>query len=94
MGTVWRWSERAGMMLPFEAPGPDPPKRKRKPKPRPPEYIPTLRDIEEATAKIREGWSEAEHKKRAGVIVPPWTFPMVRLDDLFQDFVEGRIDEM
>ena len=38
---------------------------------------PTPEEIEAATAKIREHWSEKEHRRRAGITRTPYTVPEV-----------------
>lgn len=34
-------------------------------------YTPTIEEIHRCLAVIREGWSEAEHHRRAGVSISP-----------------------
>jgi len=47
-------------------------------------YEPTSKDIARETAKIRAGWSEREHRKRAvGVpICNDWLPPVIVLEDV------------
>ena len=41
-------------------------------------YVPTLEDIAAATARIRETWSEATHRERAGLSTrAKWCPPLV-----------------
>jgi len=43
--------------------------------------VPTPQQIEEECRKIREGWSEEEYYKRAGMIVERYRLPLIFLPD-------------
>lgn len=64
------------------------------PKPKPeqqPEYLPTPEDIKRETARIREGWTEEEHRRRAVYPLEPiWDPPFIRLDELGLPDDEGE----
>jgi hypothetical protein len=46
-------------------------------------YEPTVRDIRRACASIREGWSDQERRKRAGLgKEESWTPPRARIEFL------------
>ena len=41
-------------------------------------FLPTLEEIAEGCAKIRQTWTEAEKRKRRGELLPePWTVPIM-----------------
>lgn len=42
------------------------------------EYIPTQAEIASECRKIRQSWSEAERRARAGEVSRPWIVPMMR----------------
>lgn len=44
-----------------------------------PEYVPTQQEIEEATAKIREEWSDAERESRKIGPVDSWEPPVCKI---------------
>lgn len=44
-----------------------------------PKYTPTPEAIQEMCAEIRKGWSEDEHRKRAGLIPADYEIPVVRI---------------
>ena len=49
-------------------------------------YLPSKQDIEQACAKIQEGWSERERLKRMGRAEKQhWLPPLVECDSLFPD---------
>lgn len=50
-----------------------------------PAYLPTPEEIAEAAAKIREGWSEAEHNKRAAKKRTNWSVPEVKAPGFEED---------
>jgi hypothetical protein len=63
----------------FDNPPPQP-----KPKPeQQPEYLPTPEDIKRETARIREGWTEEDYRRRADAILEPtWDPPFIHVDEL------------
>lgn len=46
-------------------------------------FIPTPEEIRRACLRIQATWSEAERRKRAGIVVEPWEPPQVDSRELF-----------